>query len=1083
MGIDVVEYDTKTSLGDDVDTSNRSYYTSDQSSVAHSPHSRGKSSSASPANVRQLLVSPGGSLRRKIGAGRFKSFKPKADVPPLNFAAAGLVGRDEEMSTLKSRYELLIMSQGNNKELILVAGESGVGKSSVIRTMKKLISVDGLFVEGKFDMNTSNEPYSGVADAFGKICRKIKEAGPETVADLQEKIIKELGGNPKSLVQMIPELQDLLGVEVANESSKGSIGRVDEVEGGVDRLRFAFRVLTRVCSSAFSPLILFFDDLQWSDVSSLQVLEYLISDSHNDNPLMIIGSYRSEEVDVNSLLHNKIISLRQKTEKFHFQMTELKIQPFSESDIEKIITTVLPSLRADHIVGLAALCHKRTLGNPFFTIEFLKMLHFEGMVSFDEITETWSWDLSDIQKQTMSAENVVVMLEQHLRKLPEQVQALLQCAAYLGSSFGEATIDLVWSVYGRRLVDTRTDPVSSLLPILVADRVFEKSDNKQYRWAHDKLQEAALSLSGTLRETFQLDIGKALYYGLTKEQVEEDLFAIVDLVNNGNTLKRPEFAVMNLRAAEKARGISAFQSAADYAAEGIILLQEADWVQNKALALGLYGIGAESELMLGNVDSAARYRDVVLSRSDLTTIEMLPFEVGKVKALSDVELKSKEALDYCVKLLKKLGCRLTWARSLAFPQAAVQAILTVKRAKAKPDFFYEALKPSDDVKQKFIAYLLSKAIYNAYIVGDETIYLLACVELVESTIKYGVNEFSATTFTFLGLLASYILRDYELMVRFHNIGLGMVKKFRGIHAAESMYTGELFGELWVKPLETARAVFEKGVLVGRREGNLVFTSWAIILHAIILPYATGRPIHSILESCPDILTEFEETKLAAHQLSVKAFHQMLLNISDPSCEQPSIHIGKIYKDTKEDHKGNLVHLGDKLVEEGELCFWHEDYEISARRALKVGETHAKIAPSNFLNQIESFHRAVALYAAAIKTKKRKYRTAANKIRKKLATFVEYGNTTIQYYHLFLTAEKLSLEKRCREAKMKYEAALLIASNLGHLHHLGLMNERYSDFLQRDLAMEKESRYRLQEAIRYYTEWGAVHKVKALEARL
>ena len=52
------------------------------------------------------------------------------------------------------------------------------------------------------------------------------------------------------------------------------------------------------------------------------------------------------------------------------------------------------------------------------------------------------------------------------------------------------------------------------------------------------------------------------------------MFTIVDLINNGNVLKLPEFANANLRAASKARNLSAFQSAAEYAAHGIDLLKE-----------------------------------------------------------------------------------------------------------------------------------------------------------------------------------------------------------------------------------------------------------------------------------------------------------------------------------------------------------------------------------------------------------------------------------------------------------------------------------------------------------------------------
>ena len=101
----------------------------------------------------------------------------------------------------------------------------------------------------------------------------------------------------------------------------------------------------------------------------------------------------------------------------------------------------------------------------------------------------------------------------------------------------------------------------------------------------------------------------------------------------------------------------------------------------------------------------------------------------------------------------------------------------------------------------------------------------------------------------------------------------------------------------------------------------------------------------------------------------------------------------------------------------------------------------------------------------------------------MEALARYENTTIQYYCLFLTAEHLALNKKHNEATLKYEQALEEVGKLGHLHHLGLFNERYSDFLQRGRKSEKESRYRLEQAIGYYKRWGAAHKVKTLESRL
>ena len=154
--------------------------------------------------------------------------------------------------------------------------------------------------------------------------------------------------------------------------------------------------------------------------------------------------------------------------------------------------------------------------------------------------------------------------------------------------------------------------------------------------------------------------------------------------------------------------------------------------------------------------------------------------------------------------------------------------------------------------------------------------------------------------------------------------------------------------------------------------------------------------------------------------------------------------------TKDDHNGNLVHLADKMFAEGELIFWHKDYEVSAKRALRIGESFTKQFPANYGQQIESFHRAVALYAAALQTKQRKYKGAASKIRKRIATWAKYGNTTTEYFNVFLLAMHLALEKKHKEAKLKYEEALEAVDRFGHLHHLGLFNELYSDFLFRNV---------------------------------
>jgi len=96
---------------------------------------------------------------------------------------------------------------------------------------------------------------------------------------------------------------------------------------------------------------------------------------------------------------------------------------------------------------------------------------------------------------------------------------------------------------------------------------------------------------------------------------------------------------------------------------------------------------------------------------------------------------------------------------------------------------------------------------------------------------------------------------------------------------------------------------------------------------------------------------------------------MLLNLNDPSCENLNVHIGERYVyQVPRTIIGGISSVWPRRFLQRELVFCHEDYEISAKRALKVGGAHAKGAPANFIYQTESFHRAVALYAAALRTK-------------------------------------------------------------------------------------------------------------------
>ena len=133
--------------------------------------------------------------------------------------------------------------------------------------------------------------------------------------------------------------------------------------------------------------------------------------------------------------------------------------------------------------------------------------------------------------------------------------------------------------------------------------------------------------------------------------------------------------------------------------------------------------------------------------------------------------------------------------------------------------------------------------------------------------------------------------------------------------------------------------------------------------------------------------------------------------------------------------------------------------------------------------LKPFHRAVALYAMARKTRKRKYKRQAKKIRKKIAKWQKSGNPNVSHFVTFLDAEQAAVNKKYDEAEDNYSKAIITVARCGYLNHAALFNERYADFLKTERNDEGEAMYRWREAIRYYRDWGAHGKAHQLEQQI
>jgi len=315
-------------------------------------------------------------------------------------------------------------------ELVLVSGYSGIGKSSVVNELQKvLVPPRGLFASGKFDQYKRDVPYATLAQAFQSLIRPLLGQDEAKLRRWRDALLEALGPNGRLIVDLVPELKLIIGEqppvpELPPQDAQG-------------RFQLVFRRFINVFAQPEHPLVLFVDDLQWLDTATLDLIEDLLT-RRDVQHLMLIGAYRDNEVNSDHPLVRKLEAVRQAGA----IVREIVLQPLTGEDLGSLVADSF-HCEPEHASPLAELIHEKTAGNPFFAIQFISALGQERLVTFDRGEGRWRWDLNRIHAKGYT-DNVVDLMVGKLNRLPVETQNALQQLACLGNSADFAMLRMVY---------------------------------------------------------------------------------------------------------------------------------------------------------------------------------------------------------------------------------------------------------------------------------------------------------------------------------------------------------------------------------------------------------------------------------------------------------------------------------------------------------------------------------------------------------------------------------------------------------------------------------------------------------------
>jgi predicted ATPase len=560
------------------------------------------------------------------------------DTPDRLLIPEKLYGRAREVGALLASFDRTVKS--GVPELVVVSGYSGIGKSSVVNELHKiLVPPRGLFAAGKFDQYKRDIPYSTLTQAFQSLVRPLLGKSDTELNRWRDALLEALGPNGQLMIDLVPELKLIIG-------EQPPVAEL-QPQDAQRRFQLVFRRFISVFARPEHPLALFLDDLQWLDAATLDLIEHLLIQT-DVRHLMLIGAYRDNEVDSAHPLTRKLATIRDAGA----VIWEVTLGPLSRENVEQLIADAL-RCELERAAPLAQLVHGKTGGNPFFAIQFVSSLAEERMLTFDHGAACWCWDLDRIHAKGYT-DNVVDLMVGKLTRLPAETQKTLQQLACLGNIAEITTLSTV--------LGTSEAALHLVLWEAVRQEFVERLEDF-YRFVHDRVQEAAYCLIPEERRAdAHLRIGRLLAQHVPPQKRDEAIFDILNQLNRGAALitsaeEREQVAELNLIAGQRAKRSMAYASALTYFAAGRSLLPESRWESCGVLAFSLEFHHAECEFLTGALTAAEERLSMLSGRSEklvnLAAVTRLRVELFATLDRSDRSVEV--GLDY----LRRVG--ISWS--------------------------------------------------------------------------------------------------------------------------------------------------------------------------------------------------------------------------------------------------------------------------------------------------------------------------------------------------------------------------------------------------------------------------------------
>ena len=956
-----------------------------------------------------------------------------------------LLGREREIEKL---FELYAQSATGDPRVLWVQGEPGVGKSALINELgARLAQTHGYLARGTFESDR-DRPYDGWVVALGSFVQQLLLESDTQLTRWRNELVVGLGNVAGALLDLIPDLRFILGEVPGVPALAPREARA--------RLSLAVQRFIRICATPEHPLVLFLDDLQWSDAGSRGLLEDLLANA--EGAVLVIGAYRcarGDEVQPLTTLREGLESRGQRGE-------EITLRALSSDAVAGLLAEALERSRAE-VDALTPLIERKTGNNPLLIRQFVDHTYERGLLQHRH-GEGWSWDAGAVAAADIP-DGAVALMVAKISRLEPGPRSLIQLASCVGDEFDvEVLADL--DPTDRCALEEQLHALSDsglIAPCLAG-----------FRFVHAGIREAALSLlPEALRTRLHYKIAELLLARIPEPERGPRVFSIVEHLNRGlphlSEDLRGIAIQLNLVAGKRALATGAAATSEGYLSVARGLFREEDWHGQRGLGFDLLLPSAESAVLRRDFATALALLDE-LDRRSPSLLEATKVAMRRIQVFA-VTQHPEDCARYALGALRKFGIRWPLRPSSWHARLALRIVRWKMRFRRQDHL----VRPADSSDPTRLAPILMMGIAGGVMARvDFHLGVLASCWVLSSNLRHGfVARPGYSIAVYAGSLQT-MLQDAVWSQRMVQLALVWNDKLPDpvFGPRTEMQIQALLRPWWMrrrKALEPLENIAESM----REVGDIEYAHYAQFLK-IIYGALAGDRVPATEQSLAQ-MTDTVRRRAHRYPEPERCLLTYRMLVEGPTSLEEQLAQSDAWIAANRGSAEPYVRTLWMMV----LCVYGR-YDLAFAQSEQLGKRLFKVVPYVHVAD-HTFYRGLAAAELARSRRGEERRRYAHELRNARRRLRRWSRSGPDFAHMIalLDAEHARLRGRGVRARALYAEAARRAREQEFIHHAALAHERRSQMHLHE-RRETEAASCMRDAIVLYEGWGAEPKVGALE---